>query len=317
MAKLASSAQRHVKEFPSPITAWNIAVQAVVTSCNISFLCHAGPIPLPFPALGGRAAGYTVLFASYLSAVAISAAMVRSLRDRLWHILYWPELSAFWVMLSSLHPAALLQIEAHLPEVGGWWWKLLLTGPLLRSLVMGGLTAWGTWKSEFPVAEELCIALLVLNGVALAELLSFVDDTSSEELLGSGIPSIADLMEVDRKLREDAEELQRCRAEKIGELQESLRRGGVEPAEVQRLIAAGYQSMDQLKELNDGDLMELGMVPRARAQFRKAMAGFVPAPDDSEAFKEELTVPSTASQVESSTAARSKRCFWDLRWKSD
>ena len=203
-----------------------------------------------------------------------------------------------WQVTAS---AALLQIEAHFPEVGGWWWKLLLTGPLLRSLVMGGLTAWGTWKSEFPVSEELCIALLVLNGVALAELLSFVDDTSNEELLGSGIPSIGDLMEVDRKLREDAEELQRCRAEKIGELQESLRRGGVEPAEVQRLIAAGYQSVDQLKELNDGDLMELGMVPRARAQFRKAMSRTTRKPS------RRSSLPSTVSQVESSTAARSKR----------
>lgn len=61
-------------------------------------------------------------------------------------------------------------------EAGCCWTGFLVLGPLLRCLAMASLAAWGVWRSDFPVPENACIALLVGNVLGILQLIIFLDE---------------------------------------------------------------------------------------------------------------------------------------------
>eukprot|EP00913_Durusdinium_trenchii_P027140 g25466.t2 len=139
------------------------------------------PIPLPDCPVTGQDLGIMTLLVSYLIGVFLVLALAYSFRERLWHCILQLELSALLMAIATVHPVSLLQIDPGLPkEAGCCWTGFLVLGPLLRCLAMASLAAWGVWRSDFPVPENACIALLVGNVLGILQLIIFLDEAKGE-----------------------------------------------------------------------------------------------------------------------------------------
>jgi len=90
--------------------------------------------------------------------------------------------SAALLALSSLHPCTLLLADPCVPKVAPCLWNLLFFPPLLRNITVGCLSLWGIWKDPFPVPENYCISLTVLNFLAIFQLIAFIEDAEVEEV---------------------------------------------------------------------------------------------------------------------------------------
>ena len=189
LTEAAEEENRQVKLFPDRTRACQVFVQALMTIFNLLFLLNSGPIY--FGQLDGRTIGYISLFISYVLAIALSLVLVSQCRDRLWHMLSDLDRSAALLALSSLHPCTLLLADPCLPKVAPCLWNLLFLPPLLRNITVGCLSSWGIWKDPFPVPENYCISLTVLNFLAILQLILFIEETEVEEV--TAVSSITSL----------------------------------------------------------------------------------------------------------------------------
>ena len=164
---------------------------------NLLFLLNSGPIGFHhskyFGHLDGRTIGYLSLFISYALAIALSLLLVLQRRDRLWHMLRDLNRSAALLALSSLHPCTLLLADPCLPKVAPCLWNLLFFPPLLRNITVGCLSLWGIWKDPFPVPENYCISLTVLNFLAIFQLIAFNEEMEVEEVTEVSVSSMTSL----------------------------------------------------------------------------------------------------------------------------
>ena len=196
LAEAAEEENRRVKLFPDGTRACHLIVQALMTIFNLLFLLNSGPIHFPhskyFGHLDGRTIGYISLFISYVLAIALSLLLVSQCRDRLWHMLSDLDRSAALLALSSLHPCTLLLADPCLPKLAPCLWNVLVIPPLLRNITVGSLSLWGIWQdSSFPVPENYCISLTVLNFLAILQLILFIEETEVEEV--TAVSSITSL----------------------------------------------------------------------------------------------------------------------------
>ena len=186
LREAAEEENRQLKLFPDWTRACQVSVQALMAIFNVVFLLNSGPIDLPhskyFGHLDGRTIGYISLFISYALAIGLSLLVVLQCRDRLWHMLSDLDRSAALLAISSLHPCTLLLAEPSLPKLAPCLWNLLVFPPLLRNMTVGGLSLWGIWKDPFPVPENYCICLAVLNFLSILQLVAFIEDTEVEEV---------------------------------------------------------------------------------------------------------------------------------------
>eukprot|EP00930_Biecheleria_cincta_P015175 TRINITY_DN12751_c0_g1_i2.p1 TRINITY_DN12751_c0_g1~~TRINITY_DN12751_c0_g1_i2.p1 ORF type:complete len:549 (-),score=67.25 TRINITY_DN12751_c0_g1_i2:58-1704(-) len=151
----------------------------------------------------GHTIGALTLSLSYIGGIGFALALVRACRDLLWHGLLQLEFFTGCVIVSTFHPAALLQIGEHLPKYGGCWWTLVLTVPLLRCIVMAGLVAWAVWKQSFPVPESWCIALLIANGIGIMQLLTFADEVQEDQTSGRSVQTTLATLEAQDILQQE------------------------------------------------------------------------------------------------------------------
>ena len=219
LAEAAEEEHRQVKLFPDWTRACHLIIQALMVILNVLFLLNSGPIHFPhskyFGHLDGRTIGYISLFISYVLAIALSLLLVLQCRDRLWHMLSDLDRSAALLALSSLHPCTLLLADPCLPKVAPCLWHLLFFPPLLRNITVGCLSLWGIWKDPFPVPENYCILLVVLNFLAIFQLILFVEDTEVEEV--TEVSSITSLEHREIKKKKETRKLD----ELFGNLQKS------------------------------------------------------------------------------------------------
>lgn len=197
LAEAAEEENRQVKLFPDWTRACQVIVQALMAIFNLLFLLNSGPIGFPhskyFGHLDGRTIGYISLFISYVLAIGFSLLLVLQCRDRLWHMLSDLDRSAALLSIASLHPCTLLLAEPCVPKLAPCLWNLLVFPPLLRNITVGCLSLWGIWKDPFPVPENYCISLVVLNFLAILQLILFIEETEVEEVTEVSVSSIASL----------------------------------------------------------------------------------------------------------------------------
>ncbi|CAK9071719.1 Ankyrin-3 (ANK-3) (Ankyrin-G) [Durusdinium trenchii] len=197
---------RAVAVCPRPDHALHLVLQAALASGNVVFLRFAGPIPLPDCPVTGQDLGIMTLLVSYLIGVFLVLALAYSFRERLWHCILQLELSALLMAIATVHPVSLLQIDPGLPkEAGCCWTGFLVLGPLLRCLAMASLAAWGVWRSDFPVPENACIALLVGNVLGILQLIIFLDEAKGEA--HQEVKTFKDLEDLEREQQEEVNEL--------------------------------------------------------------------------------------------------------------
>ncbi|CAK9090583.1 unnamed protein product [Durusdinium trenchii] len=267
LSQLADDQNRHI-DLPDALSAMRVLIQAVLLAGNIVFLYKSGPIPLPMHLPAGQLIGIISIILSYILSFLFNMLLVRRLRDKLWHALLNLELAVVLLFFGSLHPAALRLMDDKLPSHAGCWWRLLLIGPAVRGMAMVAVLSWAVWKSEFPVAENICILLLILNGIGLADLVASIDEINDDESNSPvrDIFTVAQVEEEDERLNKEAAE----KEEMIKELEEHLIQCGFE-AYSEILVSEGFHSKEQLMELTEAELVQLGLSQHEAASLQTRM----------------------------------------------
>ncbi|CAE7233047.1 unnamed protein product, partial [Symbiodinium sp. CCMP2456] len=270
LSQLAEDQNRRIVG-PDALSAMRISIQVALLLGNIVFLYESGPIPLPMHLPAGQLIGVIAIISSYSLSFLFNILLVHRLRDKLWHALLHVELAVVSLLFGSLHPAALRFMDDKLPLHAGCWWRLLLVGPSVRGATMVAILAWAVWKSDFPVAENMCIFLLILNGFGLADVVASIDEVH-DDVSDSPSPvvfTIAQVEEEDERLNREAAE----KEERIKQLEVHLTQCGFE-AYTEKLVSEGFYSPEQLMELTEAELVELGLSPNEAASFETRMQRF-------------------------------------------